>query len=273
MPPIEGCVERMLPYYSEAWKLGPPRGIMFHHTGIMKSPEEIFQDLLDRGSSAHFLVNAWPSEQPSFQMVELSNRSWHANIASDYYFSILHIANPGEDELSVEQLRESSRIAAEIIRYSKTKWGVNLPVVRSPGREWTPGFKEHRDGAGEKWNELLFVDGLTKTWDRYLKEVKNNLEDDDMALFEDKEDFRREILKAIVGNNKDGEANMDSDRILASFEFINGLQSRMMGEKRPEKVSAYQKGWDFSEKIYEIEDFKEKTDMRSGKLTGTVVFE
>lgn len=248
---------------------------MFHHTGIMQSSEVIIQSLLDHGSSSHILVCPFPKEQRSVQLVELENRAWHANIASDYYFSILHIANPGEDELSWEQLEESARISAEIVRFAKTKWGVALPIIRSPGKAFTPGFKEHRDGVDTEWNPLIAVDGLTKTWDwnKYLKEVKNNLEDDDMALFEDKEDFRKEILRAIVGNNKDGEPNMDSDRILASFEFLNGIQLRMMGEKRPEKSSPTQKGWDLSAKIESIEESREKEGMKTGKLTGLVTFD
>jgi hypothetical protein len=247
-------------YYSEGWKYGPPRGIMFHSGPL----------LYGSGASVHFTVGIDEEFQgKAFQHVSLLNRSWHASEASDYYFSIFHI-----EPLSIEQLKLSSIIAANIIRFTKEQWAMTVPIIRAPGPGFSPGFKEHRDGAGAAWNEKLHSDGLNEvwSWQQYLDNVRLELEEDDMALFENKEEFRKETLKAIVGANGDGSPRVESDQLVEGIMFMFGANLRMKGGDRPGKSDSIQKGWDFANHVMSIDPQSLNTDLPSGRISGTLTF-
>lgn len=244
------------PYYSEGWKYGPPRGIMFHSG----------HRLHENGASVHVSIGL---SADAYQHVSLLNRSWHAQEASDYYFSIFHL-----EPLSIEQLKLSAIISAHIIQFTKEQWAMTIPVIRAPGPGFSPGFKEHRDGSGSEWNESLHSDSLNSvwTWQQYLDNVKLESEEDDMALFENKDDYRRETLKAIVGQNSDGTPRLDSDQLAESLSFIMGESLRMKGGDRPTKSDAVQKGWDFANHVMSMDPESMGLELPQGRLSGTISF-
>jgi hypothetical protein len=263
---VEGLLEQipieLSQYYSEGWKYGPPRGIFFH-SGTR---------LCDVGTSVHFSIT---QDGIATQHVPLNHRSWHAQEASDYYFSIFHFVDDSSHPVySHEQLKESARISAEIIRFTKDKLGMLIPVVRAPGQSFSPGFKEHRDGLGAGWNKSFHQDGLvsTWTWQEYLYQIKMELEEDDMALFENKEDFRNETLKALVGSDGNGNPRLDTERMYESLLFLSGANLRMKGGERPSRADAAQKGWDFANHVMGIDPEALGLEFPNGKLQGTITF-
>lgn len=251
-------------YYSMGWKFGPPRGIMFHHDT---------EGVYGPGESVHLEI--WPDGSVN-QFVSLSNRSWHALEASDYYFSINHIiTDEAKPDFTYEQLQQSSKLSAEIIKFTKEKWGMKIPIIRAPGPGFSPGFKEHRDGVGSAWNPLMHRDGLSGiwSWQNYLDNVKLEIEEDDMAIFQDKEDFRKESLKALVGFDAEGNPNLDSGQVYEALTFLLGINLRLRGGDRPSKADSLQKGWDFAEKVNSIDPESWATEFPNGRLSGTITFQ
>jgi len=250
-------------YFSQGWKKGPPRGIMFHFDE---------KSGCGPGNSTHFEIH---TTGIATQYVSLSNRAWHALEASDYYFSINHIISDfNNPNFSINQLEKSSEISSEIIKFSRERWGVMIPIIRAPGPGFSPGFKEHRDGIGSHWNPLLHTDGLVSvwSWQNYLDNVKLHFEEDDMAIFQNIEDFRRESLKAFVGFDVEGNPNLDSEQIVEAMKFLLGINLKMKGGDRPSKSDSLQKGWDFGEKIDSINPDAWGNELPMGKLSGTITF-
>lgn len=254
--------------YTEGWSYGPPRGILFHYTAGCGDPQQVGQTLLSRRASAHFCIDTDPKENITHQYVDLDNRAWHAYDASHYYYGIEHVALPGTCNLSIPQLNESARISAEIIKYVKEKWGVSIPVVRAPGCEFSPGFKQHRDGLGCDWNPNGHVDGLvqTWTWPQYLSQVQTLLEDDDMALFASLSEFRKEVRKAIGGFDSEGTPHLDSKEFRTGIEFVVGLNLRLDNQPMPELVDVVKRnGWIFADEL-----LKEAADNDNFPTVGTI---
>lgn len=272
MTTIEGCEFDPIQYYSSGWSAGPPRGIMFHYTAGCGSPTTVKTTLIERHVSAHFCISRTPATEPTHQYVDIKNRAWHAGEANNYYFGLEHAALPNTCNLTDAQLKESARISAELIKQAKIIWGVSIPVVRAPGCAFSPGFKEHKDGISCSWNPNNHTDGLaqTWTWQEYLQEVKNNLEEDDMALFDDKNEFRQEVRKALTGMDADGNANMSAQEIEQALLFVGGLDIRMSEKPRPAQNHTKQHGWDFADRLLERQT---KAGPSSGKITGEITLQ
>jgi hypothetical protein len=271
---VKECEWNPIEFYSEDWKLGPPRGIMFHYTSSCSDTTSVFNTLVSRRASVHFVIDRKPKENKTIQYVDLSNRAWHANEASDYYYGIEHNAAPGNCALTVLQLQESARISSEIIKFVKQKWDVSIPIVRSPGCSFTPGFKQHSDGLGCDWNENGHTDGLNQiwTWPQYLSAVQMLVEDDDMALFANLSDFRKEVRKALGGWDSDGTPRLSTDDIKHGMEFINGINIRMNGGSMPE-VSDTEKrnGWVFADRV--LTESESASIPPGGKISGILTWD
>lgn len=222
--------------------------------------------LYTNGASTHFCIRP---DGEIIQSVSLLNRSWHAQEASDYYFSIFHT-----EPFTPQQMKASAIIAAEIVTFTYTKWGMSIPIIRAPGPGFSPGFKEHRDGSGAVWNADMHYDGLTSVWNwnQYLDRVKLEMEDDDMALFENKEDFRKETLKAIVGATPDGNPRLEAAELVEGLLFMAGMNLRMKGGDRPTRSDPLQKGWDFANHAMSIDPDALGLEFPQGKLSGTLTF-
>lgn len=266
---IENVESVPFKYFSLGWSQGPPRGIMFHLSETSNF-EDFAQNCEKFISSAHFYVSN--SQIPTKQLVDVENRAWHAYEASHYYFGMVHECIPGQIYLTPEQLKESARVAALLIRAAKEKWGVSIPIIRAPGPGFSPGFKDCKDGAGSNWNPNMHTDGLTMTWtwNQYLEEVKSQNQEDDMAIFEDKADFRLEVRKAIAGVDKDGNPNLSPEEFLTSLQFLVGLNFRLANSLRPSESGPKQRGWDFGEAT--MRQGGEEFFPQKGKLVGTVTF-
>lgn len=222
--------------------------------------------LYQNGASTHFSVQADGNVE---QNVSLLNRSWHAQEASDYYFSIFHF-----EPFTPQQMKASALISAQIVKFAFEKWAMTIPVIRAPGPGFSPGFKEHRDGSGAEWNGDLHYDGLNSVWNwqQYLDAVKLEMEDDDMALFENKEDFRKETLKAFVGSTPDGNPRLEPEQLVEGLLFMVGMNHRMKGGERPAKADAVQKGWDFANHAMAIDPEQLGLEFPQGRLSGTLTF-
>lgn len=269
---MEGCIEDLIPYFSEGWPVGPPRGILFHYSGTCE--ENIKETYLKRHASPHFTISR---SGETTQYVSIMNRAWHANDANNYYFGIEHLANPNICDMTHEQLQESARICAELVKSAKEIWGFSIPVIRAPGGAFSPGLKEHKDGLGAPWNTLNHTDGLvqTLTWPQYLQEINNNLEEDEMAgLFNDINDFRREIRRALAGSDDNGDPNLSVSEIEGAFSLMNGINVRLSEKNRPESNPASQRGWDFADFLLELKSGSMASGGEmDGKISGTIKFQ
>lgn len=72
--------------------------------------------------------------------------------------------------------------------------------------------------------------------------------EDDMALFEDREDFQREVRKAL-GGHVQGTPKLTQDEIKRSIEFSAGEDMYEAGEARPSEEGPKQRGWDRAKKL------------------------
>lgn len=256
-------------FFSFGWKFGPPRGIMIHSS--QGSLSERLESLNDLASSVHFSID---SSGEALQFVSIKNRSWHSFEASDYYFGIEHLYNETLDEFTRVQIEKSIEIAAILVKLTKDLWGMKIPVVRAPGPGFSPGFKEHKDGLESTWNTEFHRDRLSGpiNWQQYLDLVNLNLEDDDMALFESKEDFRKEALRALVGADTEGNPTIDPDQFAESLKLLLGMNLRMKGGDRPDRPSALQKGWDLANQLMKIDPEAFEIAFPSAKLSGSLTF-
>lgn len=257
-------------YFTIGWKFGPPRGVMIHSsTGYLA---ERVTHLNNLGSSVHFSVD---TNGEAMQFVSLRNRSWHAFEASDYYFGIEHLFPDDENHYATEeQLKKSAEIAGQVIKLTKEIWGMTIPIIRAPGPGFSPGFKEHRDGIEGHWNPRFHRDYLLGpiTWQNYLDSVKISLEEDDMAIFESKEDFRKETLKALVGYDLDGNPILDSNQFAESLRLLLGMSLRMKGDTRPDRADAFQKGWDIANQLMSLDPESFDVKLPQAKLSGLITF-
>lgn len=242
---------------------------MFHLSNT-SSFEEFVRSANNNVASAHFYVSG---SGAVIQMVDVENRAWHAYEASHYYFGVVHECIPGEVYLNNEQLRASAALSGQVLAAAKTKWGVSIPIIRAPGAGFSPGFKDHKDGLGAEWNKNMHTDGLTTTWTwaEYLSEVHKNLEDDEMALFEDKAEFRNEVRKAITGVDRDGNANLATEEILIGLQFLLGMNLRLGNSMKPSESGPKQRGWDLADTIL-TDGGDDDSLAKVGKLIGTVTF-
>jgi hypothetical protein len=101
---------------------------------------------------SHFLVR---SDGGVEQFADTSDLVWHAIQASFYYFGIEHAANPPNPyssspycDLTIPQLSASAALCA----WLSLMFGI--PVRRSLGGSFAPGFKSHFDGRdpSTNWN-------------------------------------------------------------------------------------------------------------------------
>jgi N-acetylmuramoyl-L-alanine amidase len=116
-----------------------PIGVMCHFTDMLAFPANM--GVL----GVHFRVDR---NGTVYQFVDTNDFVWHAHEASRYYIGIEHDAKPPFSDLTVNQLQGSAALCA----WLSLLYGI--PVQRSFGDQFTPGFKSHLDGAYPRasWN-------------------------------------------------------------------------------------------------------------------------
>jgi hypothetical protein len=117
-----------------------------------------------------------------------------------------------------------------------------------------PSIFAGRVPDGELWSKFR---GKVCPGDRRIKQfvevvvprVRAQVEGDDMGLlFENRAEFRKEVLAAL-GGRTEGEPNLTTDEIRPTLKFIFGIDRRMANAERPPSAGPQQRGWDFAEAL------------------------
>lgn len=195
------------------WVTGGPHGILWHYTAGCN--DDIIGTLESNGfGGATFCIGR---DGKVRQYASLDTATWHAMEASHHYVGIEHTAYPGRCELTDEQLESSARLSAALVDH------FNIPVKKTNGPDLVSGFKDHRDGTTETWNDNGHTDHLYRwTWREYLARVRAVLKGDDMT---EAQKAQLQYLKTFVNGVKAFADGTDVDLSARPEGFKDGYRT------------------------------------------------